>query len=63
MLFLKEGDKTDLKAIDSSLENCWSWKWPEERLEHSFGNVGPVKYKIGDCIKKKKNGCSWYCMV
>ena len=31
-----------------------------KRLEHSFGNVGPIKYNIGDCIK---NWCSWDCMV
>ena len=24
----------------------------EERLEHFFRNVGPIQYKIGDCIKK-----------
>ena len=29
-------------------------EWTDECLEHSFGNVGPIKYKIGDCIKKKK---------
>ena len=52
MRFLKEGDKTAVKAIDSSVKNCWSWKWPDEILEHSFGNFGPIKYKIGECIKK-----------
>ena len=52
MRFLKEGDKTAVKAIDSSVKNRWSWKWPDEILEHSFGNFGPIKYKIGECIKK-----------
>ena len=52
MRFLKEGDKTAVKAIDSSVKNGWSWKWPDEILEHSFGNFGPIKYKIGECIKK-----------
>ena len=52
MRFLKEGDKTAVKAVESSVKNRWSWKWPEERLEHSFGNIGPIKYSIGDCIKK-----------
>ena len=52
MCFLKQGDKTAVKAIVSSVKNRWSWKWPDVRLEHSLGNVGPVKYKIGDCIKK-----------
>ena len=47
---MKEGDKTAVKAIDSPVENRWSWKWPDERLEHSFRNIGPMKYKIGDCI-------------
>ena len=51
MRFLKEGDKTAVKAIDSSVKNRWSWKWPDEILEHSFGNFGPIKYKIGECIK------------
>ena len=56
MRFFKEGYKTAAKAIDSSVKNRWSWKWADERLEHSFGNVGP--------IKKKKNdvpGTAW-CM-
>ena len=52
MWFLKEGSKTAAKAIVSSVKKLWSWKWPDERLEHSFGNVGPIKHKIGDCIKK-----------
>ena len=51
MRFLKEGDKTAVKAIDSSVKNRWSWKWPEEILEHSFWNFGPIKYKIEECIK------------
>ena len=52
MRFLKEGyNKTAVKAIVSSVKNLWSWKWPDECLEHSYGNVGPIKYKIGDCIK------------
>ena len=46
MRFLKEGDKTALKAIDSSVKNRLSWKWTVETLEHSFGIVGPIKYKI-----------------
>ena len=49
----KEDDKTPVKVIDSSVENCWSWKGPDERLEHSFKNVVPIKYKIRDCIKEK----------
>ena len=53
MQFLKEGNKTAVKSIDSSVENCWSWKWPDECLEHSIKNVKPIKYKIGDCIEKK----------
>ena len=61
MRFLKEGDKTAVKAIDSSVKNHWSWKWPDAILEHSFGNFGPIKYKIGECIKK--NWRSWDCMV
>ena len=63
MRFLKEGYKTAAKAINSSVKNCWSWKRPDKRLEHSFGNVGPIKYKIGDCIKKKIDvpGTAW-CM-
>ena len=52
MRFFKEGYKTAAKAIVSSVKNRWSWKWTDEHLEHSFGNVGPVKYKIGDCIKQ-----------
>ena len=36
MQFLKEGDKTAVKAMDSSVKNRWSWKWPDERLEHFF---------------------------
>ena len=50
MGYLKEGEKTAKKAIDFSVENRWSWKWPDERLKHPFRNVGPIKYKIGDCI-------------
>ena len=62
MRFLKEGDKTAVKAIDSSVKNRWSWKWPDEILEHSFGNFGPIKYKIGECIKKiDVPGTAW-CM-
>ena len=62
MRFLKEGDKTAVKAIDSSVKNRWSWKWPDEILEHSFGNFGPNKYKIGECIKKiDVPGTAW-CM-
>ena len=49
MQFLKESDKTAMKAIDSSLKNHGSWKWQDE---HFFGNVEPIKYKIGDCIKR-----------
>ena len=45
MRFFKEGYKTAAKAIDSSVKNRWSWKWTDERLEHSFGNVGPIKKK------------------
>ena len=52
MLFLKEGYKTAAQAIVFLVKNRRSWKWTDERLEHSFGNVGPIKYKIGDCIKK-----------
>ena len=52
MWFLKEGYKTATKAIVSSVKKRWFWKWPDKRLEHSFGNVGPIKPKIGDCIKK-----------
>ena len=52
MRFLKEGYKTAAKAMFSLVKNHRSWKWTDERLEHSFGNVGPIKYKIGDCIKK-----------
>ena len=52
MRYLKEDYKTAAKAIVSSVKKHWSCKWPDERLEHSFGNVGPIKYKIGDCIKK-----------
>ena len=52
--FLKEGYKTAAKAMVSSVKSRWSWKCTDERLEHSFGNVGPIKYKIGDCVKKKK---------
>ena len=44
MRFLKEDDKTVVKAIDTSMKNRW--------FEHSFGNFGPIKYKIGECIKK-----------
>ena len=51
MRFLKEGYKTAAKAIVSSVKNRWSWKWTDERLEHFFGNVEPIKYKIGGCIK------------
>ena len=62
MRFLKEGDKTAVKAIDSSMKNRWSWKWPDKILEHSFGNFGPIKYKIGECIKKiDVPGTAW-CM-
>ena len=62
MRFLKEGYKTAAKAIVSSLKKRWSWKWLDERLEHSFGNVGPIKHKIGDCIKKiDVPGTAW-CM-
>ena len=52
MWFFKVGDKTAVKAIDSSVKNRVSWKWPDERLEQSLGNIGPIKYKIGDCILK-----------
>ena len=52
MRFFKECNKTAAKAIVSSVKKRWSWKWPDEGLAHSFGNVGPIKYKIGDCIKK-----------
>ena len=51
---MKEGYKTAAKAMVSSVKSRWSWKCTDERLEHSFGNVGPIKYKIGDCVKKKK---------
>ena len=51
MRFLKEGYETAAKAIVSSVKNSWSWKCPDEHLEHSFGIVGPIKYKIGDCVK------------
>ena len=60
MRFFKEGYKIAVKAIVSSVKNCWSLKWTDERLEHSFGNVGPVKYKIGDCIKIDVPGTAWY---
>ena len=41
MRFLKEGyNKTAVKVIDSTVKNRWSWKWPYERLEHSFQNIG-----------------------
>ena len=43
--FLKEGYKTTAK-------NRWSWRWPDKHLEHSSGNGGPIKYKIGDRLKK-----------
>ena len=46
MQFIKEGYKTVAKAIVSLVNNRWSWKWPEERLEHFFGNIGPINYKI-----------------
>ena len=59
MRFLKEGYKTAAKAIVSSVKNRWSWKWPDERLEPSFGNVGPIKYKIEDCIKIDIPGSAW----
>ena len=62
MRFLKEGYKTAAKAIVSSVKKRWSWKWPEERLEHSFGNVGPMKHKIGDCIQKIGVPGSAWCM-
>ena len=37
------------------MENRWSWKWPDERLKHSFRNVGPIKYKIGEIRLHLKN--------
>ena len=62
MRFLKEAYKTRAKAIVSSVRNWWSWKWPDEHLEHSFGNVGLIKYKIGDCIKKNDVPGTAWCM-
>ena len=62
MRFLIEGYKTVAKAIVSSVKNCWSWKWTDERLEHPLGNVGPIKYKIGDCIKKFDIPGTAWCM-
>ena len=60
MRFLKEGYKTAAKAIVSTVRNRWSWRWPGERLEHSFGDVVLIKYKIGDCIKKiDVSGTTW----
>ena len=62
MRFLEEGYKTAAKAIVSSVKKRWSWKWPGERLEHSIGNVGPIKHKIGDSIQKiDVPGTAW-CM-
>ena len=52
MRFVKEGNKTALKAIGSSVKNRWCFKEPDEGPELSFGKVGPIKYQIGDCIKK-----------
>ena len=61
MRFLKVGYKTAAKAIVSSVKNRWSWKWREELLEHSFGKVEPIKYKIEDCIKKiDVPGTAWF---
>ena len=40
------------------MKKRWSWKWLDERLE----NIGPIKHKIGDCIKKiDVPGTAW-CM-
>ena len=52
MRFLKEGDKGAVKATDASVTNIWSWKWPDEPLQHSFDKIGPVKYTLGECIRK-----------
>ena len=53
-----------MKAIDSSVKNRWSWKWPHKRLELSLGKVEPIKYQIGDCNKKidvpGTAWCMWY---
>ena len=48
---MKEGYKTTAKAIVSSVKNRWSWNGQTNTF-NSFGNFGPIKYKIGDCIKK-----------
>ena len=51
-----------MKAIDSSMENRWSWKWRDEGLEISIGNIGPVKYKKKEIALKKIEvpGTAWY---
>ena len=51
--FLKEGDNAAVKAIDSSVKNWFSWKWPDKCSELSFGKVELIKYQRGDCIFKK----------
>ena len=51
----EEGDKIAVKAINSSVKKR---KLPDE---HSFGNVGPIKYKIGDCINLSVPWIAW-CM-
>ena len=52
MKFLKEGDKAAVKNIDAKVKNKWSWKWVEETLSRDILKVGPVRYKLGDCIAK-----------
>ena len=52
MRFFERRRQNGHEGSKSSVKKRWSWKWPEERLEHIFGNIGPIKYRIGDCIKK-----------
>ena len=52
-----------MKATDASVKNKWSWKWPDEPLQHSFDKIGPVKYTLGECIRKiDVAGTAWYLL-
>ncbi|KAK3767550.1 hypothetical protein RRG08_029569 [Elysia crispata] len=62
MRFLNEGDKGAVKATDASVKNKWSWKWPDEPLQHSFDKIGTAKYTLSECIRKIDVAGTAWCL-
>ena len=61
MKFLKEADKAAVKTIDAGVKNKWSWKWQQEELRLDIKKIGPVVYKLSDCIEKVDVAGVAYC--